>query len=280
MAETPIKNAVGAPPAKNDPDDVRTVQTLLGKVKPPLSVTVSVTGTADKATLSAIREFQKRFMSFPDGRVDPDGRTIWHLNDGFVTRYVACSAHRRRTLDRDIINAQKWLTETLGRISGTLDADIKIKIKNIFHIDADDTSQASRLATLVARYQRLRDSFDEEFPLQCEPETSVFGAWIVTGDSTGTMHFPLNYFQQPADVRTEKVIHERSHTVFSIGHGGMVAGGTADFGMAPDDDNGFTYDQAMDNAYCFGWLATAAQPGYVPPAPETIIVVPRPHPPK
>jgi hypothetical protein len=35
--------------------------------------------------------------------------------------------------------------------------------------------------------------------------------------------------------------------------------------MAPDDDNGFTYEQAIRNAYCYGWLAAALQPGYVPP---------------
>ena len=277
MPEIPIKSAVGAPPAKNDPDDVRIVQTLLGKVKPPLSKTVAVTGKMDPATLAAIREFQKRFMSFPDSRVDPDGRTIWHLNDGFVSRFIGCSAHKRRTIDRDIINAQKWLTELLSRLRGTLDADIKTKIKNIFHIDADDPTQKSRLTKLVADYQRLRDSLDESFPLQCEPTTNLEGAWVIAGDSTGTMHFPVNYFQQPPETRTEKVIHERSHTIFNIGHDGMIPGGAADFGQAPDDDNGFTYQQAIKNAYCWGWLAQAAQPGYVPPTPGEIIVVPRPH---
>jgi Putative peptidoglycan binding domain len=151
MAEVPISGPVGAPPAKNVPADVRTVQTLLANVKPPLAVRVTISGGIDAVTIQAIREFQRRFMSFPDGRVDPDGRTIWHLNDGFVSKYIGLSADRRRTIDRDIINAQKWLSELSGQLNSPLSAGMKKKVKNIFHIDADDSSQASRLRDLVAR---------------------------------------------------------------------------------------------------------------------------------
>src|SRR4051812_37323605 len=140
MAEVPISGTVGVVPSKNLPDDVRTVQTLLGKVTPPLAARVTVNGKADPTTIQAIREFQRRFMSAPDGRVDPDGRTIWHLNDGFVSKYIGLSAEQRRTLDRDLINAQKWLTELLRQFAGALSADMKRKIKNIFHINADDAA--------------------------------------------------------------------------------------------------------------------------------------------
>jgi hypothetical protein len=46
----------------------------------------------------------------------------------------------------------------------------------------------------------------------------------------------------------------------------MVGAGQVDFGTAPDDDNGFSYEQAVRNAYCYGWLAAALQPNYAPPA--------------
>jgi hypothetical protein len=65
MAEVPISGSVGAPPTKNVPADVRTVQTLLANVKPPLAARVTISGRIDAVTIQAIREFQRRFMSFP-----------------------------------------------------------------------------------------------------------------------------------------------------------------------------------------------------------------------
>jgi hypothetical protein len=62
---------------KNRPDDVRLVQTLLaaqGFDPGPID------GSAGSATLEAIRAFQRRFVTFPDGRVDPAGRTFRELN--------------------------------------------------------------------------------------------------------------------------------------------------------------------------------------------------------
>lgn len=106
MAEISISAAVGASPSPNRATDVKVVQTLLGRVTPPLSARVNVSGTMDHQTLSAIREFQLRFMKNPDARIDPDGRTLWHLIDGFVTRYINCDSQQRKVLDRDIIEAK------------------------------------------------------------------------------------------------------------------------------------------------------------------------------
>lgn len=269
MAELTISASVGVGGA-NKPDDVKIVQTLLGKVTPPLLHKVTVNGTADGATLAAIREFQLRFMASPDSRVDPDERTIWHLNDGFVSQYVHCGEAQKRAIDRDIINAQKWLDVVTRRL-GSMDADAKRVVQNVFHIDADDVTQTVKLFSLRLAYTNLRTSMDQSFPLECEKGVSVMGAWVDLNDPTGTMHFPSNHFTAPEEERVERIIHERSHTVFQISHAGMKGGGQVDFGQSPDDDNGFTYDQAVANAYCYGWLATALQPGYVPSGGEVIV---------
>jgi hypothetical protein len=273
MAEIPISAAVGAPPSLNRANDVKVIQMLLARVKPPLSTRVSVTGTMDSKTLHAIREFQLRFMKVPDSRVDPDGRTLWHLNDGFVGKYIHCNPRQRQVLDRDIINAQKWLDVVIRRLVPPLDSDAKTKVKNVFHIDV--ATETSRLLLLRDAYTRLRASLNDSFPLQCESKMSAFGAWVIDRDTTGTMHFPPNHFATSGSERTERIIHERSHTIFGIHHTGMQGAGRLDFGLSPGDDNGLTYEQAVKNAYCYGWLATALQPDYMPSGDEVIIGTPR-----
>lgn len=271
MAEETIQAAVGAG-GSNRPDDVKTVQRLLGKVTPPLTNRPAETGTADAKTLAAIREFQLRFTGSPDSRVDPDGRTLWHLNDGFVSQYIHCNEGQKRTVDRDIVEAQKWLDVVNRRLS-SMNADAKRVVKNVFHLDADKSADLPLLLALKLSFWTLRTSFDQSFPFECLSTRSVFGAWVVLSDSTGTMHLPANHFEASAKERQERMIHERAHTVFQISHAGMPAGGSVDFGMSQDDDNGFTYQQAVANAYCYGWLAAALQPDYVPSGGgETIIV--------
>jgi hypothetical protein len=215
-------------------------------------------------------------MSNPDGRVDPDGRTLYHLNNGFAAEYQHCNAAQRRTIDRDLINAQIWLDTVNRRLANLHDADMRRKVRNVFHVNLDNIAtspfEALRFLALRLRFMTLRASFDQPFPLECEAGSSLFAAWVDLNDPTGTMHFPSGHFAQSTEQRSETVIHERSHTVFHISHDGMVGAGELNFGQNPDDDNGFTYDQAMGNAYCFGWLATCLQPGYVPPADDVIVV--------
>lgn len=281
MTELTITASVGSAPAPNRPDDVRTVQSLLQGVQPPLPHHVSVNGIFDSATRLAIREFQTRFMSNPDGRVDPDGRTLYHLNNGFAAEYHHCNARQRRIIDRDFINAQIWLDVVNRRLGNIHDADMRRKVRNVFHINLDniaaDPFEALRFLTLRQRFLTLRSSLDQAFPLQCESGSSLFAAWVDLNDPSGTMHFPSGHFAQSTEQRTETIIHERSHTVFNISHDGMTGAGQLDFGQNPDDDNGFTHQQAMGNAYCFGWLATCLQPGYVPPANDVIVVPVRRH---
>lgn len=71
--------------AVNRPDDVKTVQTLLnlniGRLAP--LPPVDVTGECGPATVQAITEFQRKVVGAaqPDGRVDPDGRTLAKLSE-------------------------------------------------------------------------------------------------------------------------------------------------------------------------------------------------------
>ena len=58
--------------------DVRRVQRLLTGVFPALPL--EATGECDAKTIRRIERFQRRFMATPDGRVDPNGRTIKRLN--------------------------------------------------------------------------------------------------------------------------------------------------------------------------------------------------------
>lgn len=79
----------------NRPDDVRTVQQLindnLGKLTPlrPLDVD----GRIGPQTIGAIEEFQRRVVRLipPDGRVDPNGKTLSALNAGVPPRVVAAT---------------------------------------------------------------------------------------------------------------------------------------------------------------------------------------------
>jgi len=58
--------------------DTRNVQRLLNAVFP--ATPLSVDGVSGPRTIRRIERFQKRFMKRPDGRVDPDSRTLRRLN--------------------------------------------------------------------------------------------------------------------------------------------------------------------------------------------------------
>lgn len=64
--------------------DVRTVQQLLNRQDLTPLTALADDGRIGSRTLEAIRHFQTRYLGIqnPDGRVDPDGRTIRRLNAG------------------------------------------------------------------------------------------------------------------------------------------------------------------------------------------------------
>lgn len=68
----------------NNPRDVKVVQRLLNKHSLPPLRDLTVDGDAGPNTIRTIEHFQEVVvkMRIPDGRVDPGGRTIRHLNRG------------------------------------------------------------------------------------------------------------------------------------------------------------------------------------------------------
>lgn len=260
MAEISLTGAVGASPSPNRLEDVKKVQTALLAMRPPLTNVVTVNGTCDPKTIKAIHEVQKRFMTNTDGVVSPDGRTLLHLSDGFVSTYVGCSAQQRVKIDRALIRAQAWLDNTRRAIGGPMNDAVRNKLQNIFHVDVATSEGRARLTQLISGYGRLRGSFDVEIPFVCEGSANAFAAWVVGTDPT--MHFASNFFSKPEDDQVAKIIHERAHTILSVGHDGMGGVGEIEFGVAPDDPNKFTWAQASRNAYCWEWLATSLQSSY------------------
>ena len=82
--------------------DVRVVQQLLNRQDLAPLTRIGEDGRVGSATIEAIRHFQTRYlgMTSPDGRVDPEGRTIRKLSSGSTERGTGESPETR-TADRD-----------------------------------------------------------------------------------------------------------------------------------------------------------------------------------
>lgn len=85
MPNPTIKGSVGEG-GTNNPTDVKVIQQLLNRV--PGSAPIAENGVCGADTIAAIRKFQGGFISTPDGRIDPGGRTFNHLlqsiGQGFI----------------------------------------------------------------------------------------------------------------------------------------------------------------------------------------------------
>ncbi len=67
---------------KNQANDVKKIQTRLNELSPPHAKKLKVNGRADISTMNLISTFQWSVVKLRkvDGRVDPNGRTLKHLN--------------------------------------------------------------------------------------------------------------------------------------------------------------------------------------------------------
>ena len=95
-----IKTVVGYG-GKNDPDDVRIVQTALNRISAPLGGPVpklKVDGIVGPKTNDAIIKFQKRQTKWVNGKVEPDKAVIRRLNEMiFTTIFVELD---QKTMDK------------------------------------------------------------------------------------------------------------------------------------------------------------------------------------
>lgn len=73
-----ILASVGLAPSVNKPDDVLLVQRLLNQA----GAALTEDSDCGRNTVAAIKDYQRNFLSIPDGRVDPGGLTWKHLVGG------------------------------------------------------------------------------------------------------------------------------------------------------------------------------------------------------
>ena len=117
-----------------------------------------------------------------------------HLNDGFASNYIGCNPHNRVIIDRDIIEAQKWLDIVNRRLANPGDLDARQKLGNIFHLEAG----TSVFARLQHNFLRLRQSLDEKLTFKCEKETGLRAAWVSDDHNDPMIHLAINYFGNKA----------------------------------------------------------------------------------
>jgi len=116
-----IKSSVGAN-GKNGRADTRKVQKLLNAIFP--STLLSVDGDCGSKTVRRIERFQRRFTTKPDGRVDPDGRTLKKLNaaaPGLQKNWSGDSS--KWSEEKKLSSLDKRMRGKVVRVLGTLKAE-------------------------------------------------------------------------------------------------------------------------------------------------------------
>ncbi len=116
-----IKGSVGAN-GKNGRADTRKVQKLLNAIFP--STLLSVDGDCGSKTVKRIERFQRRFTTKPDGRVDPDGRTLKKLNSAAPGLQKDWSGDSSRwTEEKKLSSLDKRMRGKVIRVLSTLKAE-------------------------------------------------------------------------------------------------------------------------------------------------------------
>jgi alpha-ketoglutarate-dependent taurine dioxygenase len=143
-----------------------------------------------------------------------------------------------------------------------VNADMRRKVRNIFHIDMDATlpdilTETIHFETLVINFRVLRSTgFTHDPPFVFEPDyTGTLVAWVV-GIDDPRVHISPNHFYMDRESLILTLVHERAHTVLKLnGHPGGIhvvnnpANGVPTMGR----------DDALKNAYCYEWLTAALQ---------------------
>jgi len=274
---------------KNNPDDVRVVQSLLSSVPPAqggASPRLVADGKSGPKTIQAISKFQTIQLGHSDGRVDPGKTTFNKLvalagPDG---NFQGFSGDQITILKKDLDRARSMIDNAVSLMQLAPFLNPGLRTKNVvdfvafnFGIDFSDKSnpinlalQSALLVQLLGRFNSLRATLDVSLPFVAEPpaESGFAADAFVLGTSDPTIHIKPPYFDKPGDERSAILVHEHAHTKFkSAGHPGM-GGGLAVLIVEPEDDKrglfqppGHFLDQSLQNPYCYEWLIRALDKG-------------------
>ncbi|MEZ4308173.1 MAG: peptidoglycan-binding domain-containing protein [Polyangiaceae bacterium] len=161
---TMITGSVGRKGA-NKPDDVRTVQSLLNKKRPAPLKPVSVDGVSGKETESAIEELQRRVVKlyWPDGRVDPLGRTWKALSEASPTASTkpaapASGASTSSTGTSGNLSGASWWRANQAKFPNSrsvedLEGGFKLKVKAFLAALSDAGANVSIASTLRNKHR-------------------------------------------------------------------------------------------------------------------------------
>ncbi len=95
---------------KNNASDILAIQNLLNKwINPKIIANGVCNSTLDDPTVKAIKSFQSKFTSSPDGRVDPGGGTLKRLNSEPFVQLTQMSGLGYYSYGSDFSNRQ-WGT--------------------------------------------------------------------------------------------------------------------------------------------------------------------------
>jgi hypothetical protein len=189
------------------------------------------------------------------------GTTVDRIESSFTAPQLA-------VLHQDCDRARQRLDQAITRLTGAVItpgsavADMRRKVRNIFHIDMDAPppailTESFFFTTLVANFQTLRSAgFALDPPFVFEPDyTGTLVAWVVGVDDPN-VHISPNHFYMDRENLVLTLVHERAHTVLRLnGH----PGGIHIINDPADGVPTMTRDDALANAYCYEWLTAALQ---------------------
>jgi hypothetical protein len=190
-----ISSAVGRN-ASNQFEDVRTVQDALNQVPPgeggPIEK-LNVDGLCWGKTTAAIERFQRKACRFkwPDGRVDPEGKTHRRLRDFFLlpSPYVLMSVHLVLPQARSWIFWARTAVQTARR---HLDVGISSRevllLDKYFHLDRlSKPGSRDALTFIDALYRTMEDTLSHSVP------DTAGGAGYFAEDPKGNLHYAYTY---------------------------------------------------------------------------------------
>ncbi len=105
----------------NHKGDVRKIQKLLNAIFP--ATPLELDGLCGDKTIRRIERCQRRFMRSPDGRVDPDGRTLRRLNQSAPSLQLEWSGDSSKwSLEKKLQSLDRRMRPKVERVTKALEA--------------------------------------------------------------------------------------------------------------------------------------------------------------